>query len=95
MTDTENLKEEQLKQASGGMEPPVGVNPKYKQGDVVENNDNWILEIRKFIGWANDNYGYIYDSIIIELPDHYKGSYYVGEHYTVPEKRIIGKRFGN
>ena len=47
------------------------------------------------MSWGGDEYGFIYDTIIIELPSSYSGSYYVGKHYTAPEKRIVGKRYSN
>lgn len=93
MTETKILTDEELKQITGGADAPDGRQPKYQQGDVVEYQNGWILEIVQVIHWINEDSGFLYETTIRES-NHTSGRLCPGRQFYAYEGLIIQKKYG-
>ena len=87
------LTDEELKQVTGGADVPDGRKPKYQEGDVVEYQNGWILEIVQVIHWASDDVVYLYKTIIRES-NHTTGRFVPGRDFNAYESLILHKKYG-
>ena len=86
--------EKRLNEASGGTNG-ANVECKYKKGDIVKNDIDWVLRIEGYLCWDNIGNCPSYRTTIVGFPDGKSSfgtppyDYKVGENYNTSERYIV------